>query len=179
MYPCHFREPTLTYVSPTCDGELDKILDSLIKPDYAEALWPPAYCPSYEPAANCYTFQPGCYVYQKNLANVRERREDARTKRDSRKTLTCAVCGDRAAYAHYGVVSCEGCKGFFKRTVQNGKTNLMCAKEGDCEVNIKTRSWCRACRWQKCLAVGMVREVVRRGALAGRRGKLPRTAVFA
>ena len=32
--------------------------------------------------------------------------------------LLCAVCGDNAACQHYGVRTCEGCKGFFKRTVQ-------------------------------------------------------------
>jgi len=28
--------------------------------------------------------------------------------------LLCAVCGDNAACQHYGVRTCEGCKGFFK-----------------------------------------------------------------
>ena len=40
--------------------------------------------------------------------------------------LLCAVCGDNAACQHYGVRTCEGCKGFFKRTVQkNAKYVLL------------------------------------------------------
>lgn len=32
---------------------------------------------------------------------------------------TCAVCGDNAACQHYGVRTCEGCKGFFKVRIQH------------------------------------------------------------
>ena len=31
----------------------------------------------------------------------------------------CAVCGDSAACQHYGVRTCEGCKGFFKVRIQD------------------------------------------------------------
>ena len=39
-------------------------------------------------------------------------------KSSSEGGLACKICGDVASGNHYGVLSCEGCKGFFKRTVQ-------------------------------------------------------------
>merc|ERR1719445_1283207 len=33
----------------------------------------------------------------------------------------CPVCGDKVSGYHYGLLTCESCKGFFKRTVQNKK----------------------------------------------------------
>lgn len=84
----------------------------------------------------------------------------------------CAVCGDTAACQHYGVRTCEGCKGFFKRTVQKG-SKYVCLAEKCCPVDKRRRNRCQFCRFQKCLAVGMVKEVVRTDSLKGRRGRLP------
>ena len=55
---------------------------------------------------------------------------------------------------HYGVQTCESCKGFFKRTVQNKKTHT-CHRGGTCEIHIHSRKKCAACRFQNCCAVGM------------------------
>ncbi|XP_014290139.1 probable nuclear hormone receptor HR38 isoform X2 [Halyomorpha halys] len=84
----------------------------------------------------------------------------------------CAVCGDTAACQHYGVRTCEGCKGFFKRTVQKG-SKYVCLAEKSCPVDKRRRNRCQFCRFQKCLSVGMVKEVVRTDSLKGRRGRLP------
>ncbi|XP_051701457.1 nuclear receptor subfamily 4immunitygroup A member 1 isoform X2 [Oryctolagus cuniculus] len=84
----------------------------------------------------------------------------------------CAVCGDNASCQHYGVRTCEGCKGFFKRTVQKN-AKYICLATKDCPVDKRRRNRCQFCRFQKCLAVGMVKEVVRTDSLKGRRGRLP------
>uniref|UniRef100_H2YSB6 Nuclear receptor subfamily 4 group A member 2 n=2 Tax=Ciona savignyi TaxID=51511 RepID=H2YSB6_CIOSA len=84
----------------------------------------------------------------------------------------CAVCGDNAACQHYGVRTCEGCKGFFKRTVQK-KSTYVCLANRNCPVDKRRRNRCQFCRFEKCLAVGMVKEVVRTDHLKGRRGRLP------
>ncbi|XP_062841462.1 nuclear receptor subfamily 4 group A member 3 isoform X1 [Trichomycterus rosablanca] len=84
----------------------------------------------------------------------------------------CAVCGDNAACQHYGVRTCEGCKGFFKRTVQKN-AKYVCLASKNCPVDKRRRNRCQYCRFQKCLSVGMVKEVVRTDNLKGRRGRLP------
>jgi len=67
---------------------------------------------------------------------------------------TCVVCGDRASGRHYGVVSCEGCKGFFKRSMRKDQ-GYRCRLNKDCDVNKNYRNRCQYCRLQKCLAMGM------------------------
>ncbi|KAM6967943.1 retinoic acid receptor RXR-beta-A-like isoform 1-T2 [Aplochiton taeniatus] len=76
----------------------------------------------------------------------------------SQKRL-CAICGDRSSGKHYGVYSCEGCKGFFKRTVRKD-LSYTCRDNKECLVDKRQRNRCQYCRYQKCLAMGMKREVV-------------------
>ena len=66
---------------------------------------------------------------------------------------------------HYGVYSCEGCKGFFKRTVRKDLT-YTCRDNKDCLIDKRQRNRCQYCSYQKCLAMGMKREGRRRGAPA-------------
>ncbi|XP_043464013.1 retinoic acid receptor RXR-alpha-B isoform X1 [Leptopilina heterotoma] len=71
----------------------------------------------------------------------------------------CSICGDRASGKHYGVYSCEGCKGFFKRTVRKD-LSYACREEKTCIIDKRQRNRCQYCRYQKCLAMGMKREAV-------------------
>ena len=71
----------------------------------------------------------------------------------------CVVCNDKATGYHYGVFTCEGCKGFFKRTVQK-QLEYTCKGDGNCEVNQINRNRCQYCRFQKCVAQGMLKEGV-------------------
>ncbi|XP_015929720.1 retinoic acid receptor RXR-gamma-A isoform X1 [Parasteatoda tepidariorum] len=71
----------------------------------------------------------------------------------------CSICGDRASGKHYGVYSCEGCKGFFKRTVRKDLT-YACREDRNCIIDKRQRNRCQYCRYQKCLAMGMKREAV-------------------
>lgn len=87
----------------------------------------------------------------------------------------CAICGDRASGKHYGVYSCEGCKGFFKRTVRKD-LSYACREEKNCLVDKRQRNRCQFCRYQKCLKMGMKREAVqeerqRAAAAAGASGQ--------
>lgn len=69
----------------------------------------------------------------------------------------CPICGDKISGFHYGIFSCESCKGFFKRTVQNRK-NYVCLRGAQCPVTVNTRKKCPACRFDKCLQSGMKLE---------------------
>ncbi|XP_058808601.1 orphan steroid hormone receptor 2 isoform X2 [Phymastichus coffea] len=66
----------------------------------------------------------------------------------------CVVCGDRASGRHYGAISCEGCKGFFKRSIRK-QLGYQCRGNKSCEVTKHHRNRCQYCRLQKCLAMGM------------------------
>ncbi|KAL4226753.1 hypothetical protein ACF0H5_014733 [Mactra antiquata] len=78
------------------------------------------------------------------------------------KTPTCKVCNDESSGYHYGVDSCEGCKGFFRRCITQGMTHK-CSNEEKCEITPFTRNSCQYCRLKKCFAVGMSREASRLG----------------
>uniref|UniRef100_A0A5F9DUE4 Steroidogenic factor 1 n=1 Tax=Oryctolagus cuniculus TaxID=9986 RepID=A0A5F9DUE4_RABIT len=82
----------------------------------------------------------------------------------------CPVCGDKVSGYHYGLLTCESCKGFFKRTVQNNK-HYTCTESRSCKIDKTQRKRCPFCRFQKCLTVGMRLEAVRADRMRGGRNK--------
>ena len=71
--------------------------------------------------------------------------------------IPCKVCGDKSSGVHYGVITCEGCKGFFRRS-QSSVVNYQCPRQKNCVVDRVNRNRCQYCRLQKCLALGMSRD---------------------
>ncbi|XP_062342899.1 nuclear receptor subfamily 1 group D member 2b isoform X1 [Osmerus eperlanus] len=82
--------------------------------------------------------------------------------------LLCKVCGDVASGFHYGVHACEGCKGFFRRSIQQNIQYKKCLKNESCPIMRINRNRCQQCRFKKCLIVGMSRDSVRFGRIPKR-----------
>ncbi|XP_068125536.1 peroxisome proliferator-activated receptor delta-like [Hyperolius riggenbachi] len=82
---------------------------------------------------------------------------------DSQHTVDCKVCGDIASGFHYGVHACEGCKGFFRRTLRMRLKYEFCDR--NCKIQKKNRNKCQYCRFNKCLNLGMSHNAIRFGRM--------------
>lgn len=100
--------------------------------------------------------------HNQRLERLREEQQAVRDKLTQKQQFEqnfkpCIVCGDKASGRHYGAISCEGCKGFFKRSIRK-QLGYACRGNKDCPVTKIHRNRCQFCRLQKCLAVGMRSE---------------------
>ncbi|GAB0100636.1 hypothetical protein DMENIID0001_167040 [Sergentomyia squamirostris] len=77
---------------------------------------------------------------------------------------SCEICCDRPARIHYRVFACRGCDSFFMRS------------NSVVDVTAQTRTHCKFCRLQKCLAAGM--RITRRRGRDGKEEILRRNLVF-
>lgn len=74
----------------------------------------------------------------------------------------CKVCRDHSSGKHYGIYACDGCAGFFKRSVRRNRDYPCKARQEGvrCVVDKSHRNQCRGCRLRKCFEVGMNRDAV-------------------
>ncbi|XP_026843836.1 transcription factor HNF-4 homolog isoform X1 [Drosophila persimilis] len=80
-------------------------------------------------------------------------------QQQTQSPTVCAICGDRATGKHYGASSCDGCKGFFRRSVRKNH-QYTCRFSRNCVVDKDKRNQCRYCRLRKCFKAGMKKEAV-------------------
>jgi len=76
-----------------------------------------------------------------------------------KSTEVCVVCGDKSSGWHYNVLACEGCKGFFRRSIAR-HLEYKCKFGGNCEIDMYMRKRCQSCRLKKCHQKGMKAECV-------------------
>ncbi|CAF1580731.1 unnamed protein product [Rotaria magnacalcarata] len=75
--------------------------------------------------------------------------------------VPCKVCHDNSSGKHYGIFACDGCAGFFKRSIRRNR-QYACKNHGigNCPIDKTHRNQCRSCRLRRCLESGMNKEAV-------------------
>ncbi|KAM9333758.1 hepatocyte nuclear factor 4-gamma [Pholidichthys leucotaenia] len=139
------------------------------------------YCEGLDPSYNTLGFEHAevLYVGRDNMPT-----EPSLPTPDGLSS-NCAICGDKATGKHYGASSCDGCKGFFRRSIRKSHI-YTCRFNRQCIVDKDKRNQCRFCRLNKCFRAGMKKEAVQneRDRISSRRSipdsqDLPTIAILA
>lgn len=104
-------------------------------------------------------------IFGSSISGMFMDKKAANSIRAQIEIIPCKVCGDKSSGVHYGVITCEGCKGFFRRS-QSTVVNYQCPRNKACVVDRVNRNRCQYCRLQKCLKLGMSRDAVKFGRMS-------------
>uniref|UniRef100_A0A673KU04 Peroxisome proliferator-activated receptor gamma n=1 Tax=Sinocyclocheilus rhinocerous TaxID=307959 RepID=A0A673KU04_9TELE len=148
-YRAHQPQSTLQFDSFTGEVLANKPQEAVV---YSEFITAKGHSIKLEPES------PPQFV--ENSLSFSKPHEDQST---SVLNIECRVCGDKASGFHYGVHACEGCKGFFRRTIRLKLVYDHC--DLHCRIHKKSRNKCQYCRFQKCLMVGMSHNAIRFGRM--------------
>ncbi len=89
---------------------------------------------------------------QQNQQQQQQPQQENHQQTDDTK---CHACGDKSTGSHFGGISCESCKAFFRRSVQRNRwEEYKCSYSGECKMNTSTRKICQYCRYKRCLSIG-------------------------
>ncbi|XP_076135846.1 nuclear receptor ROR-alpha A isoform X1 [Alosa pseudoharengus] len=102
-----------------------------------------------------------------NDAQIKSENPPKKTHLTQIEVIPCKICGDKSSGVHYGVITCEGCKGFFRRS-QQSSVSYSCSRQSNCPIDRASRTRCQSCRLQKCVAQGMSRDAVKFGRMSKR-----------
>ena len=150
-------------LSPEYLSEIESLSPNSLPEIFAQADGEP-YCAQQAPSSpygvknQCYNrdiFNPynGCFF---NYPQTTEGMDGKLLNHSLQQTL-CKVCGDTASGNHFGILSCEACKSFFRRSIRSS-ARYACRGTRGCAIEKHTRNRCQYCRLQKCMAIGMRKE---------------------
>nr|XP_004551432.1 nuclear receptor subfamily 1 group I member 2 [Maylandia zebra] len=100
----------------------------------------------------------GVQIISEVLARLNKEDEEEKLT-DDEESRVCGVCGDLANGYHFNALTCEGCKGFFRRNIKRSN-QLRCPFLNKCVITKNSRRSCQACRMRKCQAIGMCKDMV-------------------
>lgn len=101
----------------------------------------------------------GKKMTQNNMHHLHNHHHAPQQQSQYKPITVCSVCGDRASGKHYGVLSCDGCRGFFKRSIR-GNMEYVCKENNKCIIDVSRRNQCQSCRLKRCLEVKMNKDAV-------------------
>ncbi|CAF1176271.1 unnamed protein product [Rotaria sordida] len=95
------------------------------------------------------------------VQSSKKRKFQDETMKSQYESELCRVCDDISSGYHFGVFTCEACKGFFRR--YSKKSTILEPCPIRCCINKNNRNNCAACRFDKCKCVGMALDKIRFG----------------